>query len=201
MMGVATKASGSPFALGVDDLARHWVAAAGFMGGALLLVVPLLIGMWPWPLLLIFLHSPVYMIHQVEEHADDRFRTFVNRTRFGGREALTTSDVIRINVGFVWGIDLAALYVAWLCGAGWALAAPYLMLVNALAHIGPAIRFRGYNPGLVTGIVLFIPLSAVTLALTPATLMQHGIGLAVSVLLHVAIAISAYRRAKASPAV
>lgn len=49
----------------LDLLARHWVAGAVFMAAALLALVPVLAADWPLPLLLIFLHSPGYMIHQV----------------------------------------------------------------------------------------------------------------------------------------
>ncbi|WP_315713647.1 MULTISPECIES: HXXEE domain-containing protein [unclassified Bradyrhizobium] len=179
----------------LDLLSRHWVAGAVFMAAALLALVPLLAADWPLALLLIFLHSPGYMIHQVEEHTGDRFRSFVNNVMFGGREALTTIDVLWVNCGAVWGIDLIALYVAWIAGPAWALVAPYLMLVNSLGHIGPALRFRGYNPGLVTGIVLFIPLGLVTVLTIPATAAQHALGFGLSLLLHVIIAANAIRRA------
>ena len=33
-------------------------------------------------LLLIYLHTPIYMLHQVEEHTGDRFREFVNQLCF-----------------------------------------------------------------------------------------------------------------------
>ncbi|CAL79209.1 hypothetical protein; putative membrane protein [Bradyrhizobium sp. ORS 278] len=179
-----------------DLLARHWVAGAVFMAAALLVLVPLLAADWPLALLLIFLHSPGYMIHQVEEHTGDRFRSFVNRVMFGGREALTTGDVLWVNCGAVWGIDLVALYVAWVAGPGWALVAPYLMLVNSLGHIGPALRFRSYNPGLVTGLVLFIPLGLITLLVVPASPAQHLLGFGLSLLLHIIIAANAIRRAR-----
>lgn len=185
----------------LDLLTRHWVAGAVFMAAALLALAPLLAADWPFALLLIFLHSPGYMIHQVEEHTGDRFRSFVNQVMFGGREALTTGDVLWVNCGAVWGIDLIALYVAWIAGPGWALVAPYLMLVNSVGHIGPALRFRSYNPGLVTGIVLFIPLGLVTVLSIPATAAQHALGFGVSLLLHVIIAANAIRRASRARAV
>ena len=178
-----------------EFLKAHWVAGAGLMAGALLLMTPLLYGVWPLALLLIFLHSPGYMIHQVEEHTDDRFRTYINQRMFGGREALTTADVIWINAGEVWGLNLAALYIAASVGPGWALIAPYLMLVNALAHIGPAIRFRSYNPGLTTSFLIFLPLGILTLYSIPATLPQHALGFGLSVALHAKIAVDAVRKA------
>ncbi len=34
------------------------------------------------------------MLHQLEEHWGDRFRSYVNNTVFGGVEALTVADVL-----------------------------------------------------------------------------------------------------------
>jgi hypothetical protein len=179
-----------PFALRLW-LASHWVAGAGFMAGALIAFAPLLAATVSLPLLLIFLHSPVYMVHQLEEHTGDRFRAFVNRRIFGGRDALTVTDVLVINLPLVWGLNLAALYAAFLWGPGFGLVAPYAMLVNALAHLGGAARLKAYNPGLVTAIIMFLPLSLVTLwligGLPGVTTGQHLAALALALLLHVMI--------------
>ena len=93
-------------------LAGRWVAAAGFMAVSLLALLPLMLAAFEPALVLIFLHSPAYMLHQVEEHADDRFRAFVNQRVFGGREALSVAAVLVINLPLVWGLNLAALYAA-----------------------------------------------------------------------------------------
>lgn len=174
----------------------HWVAGALFMACALLSIAPLAAGFVATPLLLIFLHSPGYMLHQIEEHSGDRFRAFVNERIFHC-EALTRADTMWINLPGVWGVNLVALYAAALFGAGWGLAAPYLMLVNALAHVGTAVRVRGYNPGLATSFLIFLPLGAATVALTPATLAQQALGLGVSLTIHAAIIVKVGRRAAA----
>jgi len=44
---------------------------------------------------------------------------------------------------------------------GFGLVAIYLPIVNAFVHIGGAILTRRYNPGLITAIVLFLPIGAV----------------------------------------
>ena len=181
-------------------LERHWVAGAGFMAGALLLLAPILALSWPWPLLAIFLHSPGYMVHQVEEHTGDRFRAFTNARMFGGREGLTTFDVLWVNCGMVWGLNLAALHLAWFVAPGWALAAPFLMVVNAIGHIGASLRFRVYNPGLVTALVIFLPLGAATLLTVDASLAQRAVGLALAVACHVAIMLNSARRLASLPA-
>lgn len=168
------------------------------MAGGFICLIPLLAKLLPVPLLLIYLHTPGYMIHQVEEHEGDRFRHFVNGRVFGGLDVLRTGDILVINLPLVWGMNLAALYAAFVYGAGYGLVAPYAMLVNALTHFGAAIRFRSYNPGVVTSAVIFIPLSVVTIFLVStwasASLAQHAIGLGLAILIHVFIVGEALRR-------
>lgn len=180
-----------------DWLQNYWVIGAGFMAAALLTLTPI-IGMLSLPLLLIFLHSPGYMIHQVEEHTGDRFRTFANTRVFGGCDALSVTDVLVINLPLVWGINLAALYAAAAWGAGWGLVAPYTVIVNAIAHIGATARFRCYNPGLVTSVLLFLPLGIVTLFVVSGEpgvgLAHHLLGLGLAILLHVGIIVAVLRR-------
>lgn len=181
-------------------LQRHWVVGALFMAAALGALVPLLVPMWSLEAVLIYLHGPLYMLHQVEEHWDDRFRRFVNMRVFGGLEALSPRDVVWINCGVVWGLNLAALYCAVLVAPDWALVAPYAVLVNAIAHIAAALARREYNPGLVSAIVLFLPVAAVTLARIGGSPLQHGVGLGIAIGLHIAIVVVTGRnvaRAKA----
>jgi Protein of unknown function with HXXEE motif len=168
-------------------LARYWVTTAMLLSGALTAVAVMFGRDWPLPLLLIFLHSPVYMLHQVEEHNGDRFRTFINQRMFGGVEALTVADVLRLNIGGVWGGNLAALAAAYVAGPGLGLAAPYLMLVNAISHIAATVRVKGYNPGLLTSAMLFLPLSMTTLYVVPASSAQHLLGLGLAIGFHIAI--------------
>jgi hypothetical protein len=179
-----------------DWLVSRWVAGALFMGLALLAIVPILTGSWPLALLLIFLHAPVYMLHQVEEHGRDRFRTYVNQKVFGGVEALTTDAVLWINIPCVWGLTLAALYAAWLIAPGWGLMAPWLIIVNAITHIANAIKRREYNPGLLTSIFLFLPLGFATLHVIPGTLGQTLFALGLSLLVHVMIVVTVFHHAR-----
>lgn len=179
-----------------DWLASRWVAGALFMGLALLAIVPILMGSWPLALLLIFLHAPVYMLHQVEEHGRDRFRTYVNQKVFGGVEALTTDAVLWINIPCVWGLTLVALYAAWLIAPGWGLMAPWLIIVNAITHIANAIKRREYNPGLLTSIFLFLPLGFATLHVIPGMLGQTLFALGLSLLVHVMIVVTVFHHAR-----
>jgi hypothetical protein len=170
-------------------LAAHWVAGALFMALALLLLLPAGIPGGDRAVLLVYLASPIYMLHQVEEHFGDRFRRYVNQMVFGGVEALTTSDVLVVNLPGVWGINLAALYAAHFAGAGWGLVAGYLILINGVSHVAMALHLRGYNPGLVTAALVFIPFGLASVVLIAGTASQHVLGFAIALGIHAAIAL------------
>jgi hypothetical protein len=180
---------------------RNWMNAGVITGLFLLALVPLLAGSWSLPLLLVYLQLPIYMLHQLEEHHGDRFRQFVNEHIAHGLPALTTPAVVFINVPGVWGIDLLALYLARFVELGLGLIAVYLTLVNTLAHIASAVVLRGYNPGLVTALVLFLPVGGwalVTVSGAPGvTVTHHIIGLGLAVLVHAAIVVHVKLRVRA----
>jgi hypothetical protein len=119
----------------------------------------------------------IYMVHQIEEHLwPGGFRQFANAHVFkSGNDdwPVTEGGVALVNVGYVWlPILLAALFpgpLRWL-GLGWV----GLTLINALTHIVTSIRFRVYNPGLVTSIVLFLPFTIWMLAREVSTGMLTG---------------------------
>ena len=66
-----------------------WPYAALLTAGFLLTLAPLWFHFAGTPLGWIYLQLPIYMVHQWEEHAGDRFRLFINHEVLGGREALT----------------------------------------------------------------------------------------------------------------
>jgi hypothetical protein len=170
----------------LDRIERNWVYG-GFLAGILLLALaPLLVAGWDRPAALAFLALPVYMLHQFEEHDDDRFRRFVNGVVGQGREVLTVSAVFWINFLGVWVLLAACLWLVRLDSAGWAALAGWLLVVNGLLHVGQGIALRRYNPGLFTAVVLFLPLGALTLAAAwpVATGMLFWLSLAIAVALH-----------------
>jgi hypothetical protein len=109
----------------------------------------------------------IYMLHQIEEHLwPGGFRQFTNRHVFRSCDSdwpVDRGGVALVNIGYVWlPLTLAVAWpgaLRWL-GLGWV----GLTLVNALSHIGTSARFRVYNPGLVTSIVLFLPFTVWMLA-------------------------------------
>lgn len=137
----------------------------------------------------------IYMLHQIEEHLwPGGFRQYTNAHVFkSGRDdwPVDVGGVALVNIGYVWlPVAAAALFpetLRWL-GLGWI----GLTFVNALSHIGTSIRFRGYNPGLVTSILLFLPFTVWALAHEVASGALSGAAVAAlvvaGVVLHVPVA-------------
>lgn len=179
---------------------QNWMYAGLIAGLFLLAALPLFVGGWSAAMVAVFLMLPAYMVHQVEEHAGDRFRRFINKHVAKVPNALTTRAVVVINVPLVWGVDLVAIYLARFVALGWGLIAIYLTLVNAIVHVVAAAALRAYNPGLITAVLLFLPLGGwglVTVADAPGvTLAQHAVGLLFAVLVHAGLAAHVLRRAQ-----
>jgi hypothetical protein len=178
----------------IHRLIVNWVYGGFLAGILLLLLAPLFIHSWPPALAAAFFCLPAYMLHQYEEHDDDRFRPFMNRILAGGRDALTLPAVFIINVPGVWGVITLSLWLAAFVRPGLALIAVYLPLVNAFTHIAHAVITRNYNPGLVSAIVIFLPLCAWCLYRIQESgdgpLTMHAIGLACALGIHAVIAVS-----------
>lgn len=111
--------------------------------------------------------TAAYLLHQFEEHGiDARGAPYALRgalcTRFGFTGAaacpIPESFITAVNIPVVW----LAAPIAALLGRRWpAIALSYFSAptINAFAHIGPALATGNYNPGLLTAVLLFLPLS------------------------------------------
>ncbi|MBZ9936566.1 HXXEE domain-containing protein [Mesorhizobium sp. BR1-1-16] len=174
----------------LSRLMTNWVYG-GFLAAFLILALIGVVGRdLPAALVLIALQLPIYMLHEYEEHDDDRFRRFFNALIGGGRELLTVPAVFIINIGGVWLTYLAAIVLAATVDLGFGLIAIYGTLVNAVVHLGAAAAKRSYNPGLATAVILFLPAGIAGLWLVSAagtTLGFHMLGLTVSIGLHAVI--------------
>lgn len=170
---------------------ENWSRASLITGVALLAVGPFLLKGLMWPLFLVFLQLPLYMIHQYEEHARGAFRAFIHHWIGHDRDALTNVAVLWINVVGVWCVDLIVLYLAVYVSPALGLLAVYVTLVNALLHLVTSIAMRRYNPGLWTSIALFFPVGGYALytlsQLPSATLGMHALGLAAALIEHAVI--------------
>lgn len=176
---------------------EHWVYGGSLAGLLLLALAPLIVSGWSWPLIATFLQLPAYMLHQFEEHDAGRFGAFINRQIGGGQMVLPDGAIFLINVPGVWGVIALSLWLAVKIAPGFGLVAVYLTLVNALVHVGPTVVLRRYNPGLVTAIIVFLPLSlwALTeISAAPGTgFGHHLLGFGSAVLMHAAIVVYVLR--------
>ncbi len=174
-----------------DRIFKSWIYGGMLAGILILCLTPLMLRGWPWPMIAIFLQLPVYMLHQYEEHDANRFGRFVNDMLGNGRTLLSSAAIFVINVPGVWGINMISIWLAAEYGAGFGLIGVYLTLVNSVVHIISAIRLRSYNPGLVSGIVLFLPLGIWALvevsSVSGVSWPHHVLGLLSAILVHVAI--------------
>src|SRR5215471_3691879 len=104
----------------------QWPYATLFAAGFLAAIAPLVFRYAGTPLGMVFLQLPIYMLHQYEEHREDRFRLWVNNTIGGGRDVLTPTATFWINSLLVWVLDLIALYLACFVDLSLGLIAIYL---------------------------------------------------------------------------
>lgn len=137
----------------------------------------------------------IYMLHQIEEHLwPGGFRQFTNAHVFeSGNDdwPVDAGGVALVNIGYVWlPVAAAAVFpqaLRWL-GLAWIA----LTLVNAIIHVATSIRCRGYNPGVVTAVFLFLPFTIWVLMheASRGSLSSGEIGLLVllGVLLHAPVA-------------
>lgn len=175
----------------LNRLFLNWVYGGTLAALVILLLTPLLCRSWSLALTLTFLHLPMYMLHQYEEHDDDRFRRFFNQHIGNGKEVLSPAAVFVVNVPLVWGSIAVATWLAADLNVGFGLIAVYLAVVNAIVHILHAALFRCYNPGLITAIVLFLPVGLFSLwqihLAGGSSLLTHASGLGFAIVAHAGI--------------
>lgn len=162
-------------------LVENWVYGAFPMAFVLFGMAPFVDIALP-----LFLTLPVYLLHQYEEHDNDRFRAYLASLFPPGSAGLSKSAIWVINIVLVWFLLLGVFYLE-AAFPGWALIAAYLLASNALFHILPALIRRAYNPGLGTAVILFLPLAAWLFATIPGNLLQHGVSAAVMIAFHLFI--------------
>ena len=179
-------------------LVANWVYGGFLAGLLLLLLAPVFMRTSPAPLVSTFLCLPIYMLHQYEEHDNDRFRHFVNQKMGRGRDVLTPLAVFVINVPGVWGTTGISLALATTLGVGFGLIALYLVVLNGLIHVIDAVISRAYNPGLGTAIALFLPLGLYGIAAIQragcGSVSMHVVGALTAIGIHVAIIIHVMRQ-------
>ncbi|MEM6749735.1 MAG: HXXEE domain-containing protein [Planctomycetota bacterium] len=200
-MSDADPPSPSRFVASIRRLPGAWMDAALPVGLLLLLLTFAFAPQASWWWIWVWLQLPVYMLHQWEEHAGDRFRNWVNLKVGRGATLLTPLDVAVINLIGVWCVFAVALLLAVWVQPGFGLIAAYCVLVNAAVHIIAGVKLRSYNPGLLTSVVLFVPVGGACIAELQrqghGALAMHATGVGVAVAIHAAIVVTALRRKRA----
>jgi hypothetical protein len=123
---------------------------------------------WTDPVWVLRLLWPMYLLHQFEEHGIDalgeHYAFLGSLCRNLGFPVLATCPadaafVFSVNVVGCWSVFTLPFMVGrsrpLLAACAWG-----VPLINAVAHIAPAVITGRYNPGLVTAVVLFVPLGA-----------------------------------------
>jgi len=94
----------------------------------------------------------VSIFHVIEEYSGgfvDQMKQFVPETDL--------SQFVSINMTFI-----VLCFIAVIVGSSnlvYSLSIAALLFINTIFHIGGSIRFRGYNAGLVTALLLYLPVS------------------------------------------
>jgi hypothetical protein len=75
-----------------------------------------------------------------------------------------------------------------------------VVLINGLVHAGASVLTRSYSPGLISGLLLFIPLGAITLLRARATVNRRTLraGIIVGILMHAVVVLLAFGFARIS---
>ncbi len=98
------------------------------------------------------------IIHIVEEYVyPGGFPAVMKRTAPRFAPQITTRFAVVIN-----GLQLVLCLVAIVVGQRnlvFSLSVAGLLLINGLVHAGGSIRLRGYAPGVISGLVFYLPLS------------------------------------------
>lgn len=153
-------------------LTEHWMKVGAFMAPFLLFVAfAFAKGGEPRtdPRFLSLVLLTAYIVHQFEEHWVDLFGQtyafygYLNAFLSGltgsesGTEFMSPTSIFVINTSLVWLVGSLGIWLgrdhifATLCMAA-------IVVVNAVSHIAASFIGGGYNPGLLTGIVIFVPL-------------------------------------------
>ena len=99
----------------------------------------------------------VFILHNLEEYltidrAPARFRHRITRSQFGVALVAVTLLALTVTViGTVWNAGPKVNFILTLL--------PSILVVNAVTHLGAAVYFRGYVPGLITAVCPVLPLS------------------------------------------
>ncbi|MEM1108859.1 MAG: HXXEE domain-containing protein [Planctomycetota bacterium] len=174
-----------------DFLTEHWMKVGAYLAPLVLLFLLLgrtnASGRWFGdPRLLAGILTSAYLIHQIEEHwidllgrvyplhglLNDMLRDRIGESAYG---AMTPETIFFVNTSLVWLPGFLSILRA-LRHIFPTLAMAGLVLVNGVAHLAQGMLTWSYNPGLLTAVMLFVPISIaayVLLIKLPAVRNKH----------------------------
>lgn len=124
---------------------------------------------WQDPAWVLPLLWPMYLVHQFEEHGVDLFG---RRYAFLGDLCTTLGHVgaspdCPADPAFIFAVNAVGCQMAFAMSLLFRRRRPLVAacawgipLVNAVSHVGSAVVHRAYNPGVLTSLILFVPLTA-----------------------------------------
>ena len=171
-------------------LVNNWYKATIFAAIYSLLFIFLFVYKQDFALFLIWLHVPVYLLHETEEFVfPGGFPEMMTEMLVGkGHEisyALKKAG-FWINVPFIFfGFPFVAA-LATLLGLSWGMYVVYFTLIAAIPHLISAVKDKKlYNPGMIVSVFLNLPVSIYTIYyfashdLVPVSAHMIGLGLAI----------------------
>jgi hypothetical protein len=123
----------------------------------------------------------VYLVHQFEEHGIDLMgHPYAFRGFLCAAVNFTDPETCPVPLSFITAVNVAAVWLAGPLSALLAARWPVIGLsffaipaINLFAHAGPAVTSGHYNPGLLTALVLFLPLCLIVFA---AAVTRYNLG-------------------------
>lgn len=142
-------------------LKENWARTGPVLAFYLTLFLLVFVRNSDFPVFLILLQTPLYMLHETEEYLfPGGFGRFFNRKILktdSDDKPVDKNFIFIINIGLIW-IILPLFGLLSLINLNLGLWIPYFTFFAGAAHIALAIKGRTiYNPGLIVSLVLNIP--------------------------------------------
>lgn len=145
----------------------NWMKSTPFLALYILLMLVMYVMNQYFALFLIWLQTPVYLLHEFEEYiCPGGFLSFFNKKPMGSQ----TGDAPLNKVGSFW-INIPLVFVAFPLSAilsqnfdlSIGIWAAYFSIINGLAHIVWFFVYKfKYNPGMVVSLLLNVPVGTYT---------------------------------------
>ncbi len=147
-------------------LKNNWPVSTPFLAVYFITMLLLFRDKMDLALLLLWLHVPVYFLHQFEEYIyPGGFLEYFNKNVLGSdlpEFPMTKTAVLWINVPVIFVAYPVSVILAGQFGVSVGLWIVYFSIINASSHVGMYLT-KGYNPGFVVSVLLNIPVGVLTI--------------------------------------